>query len=97
MGVQDRHCRAARCAGAIAAIELTSEGEVAIFGGDVMHHPLELYDLNLVSCFCEFPEAARRSRRILLERAAETSALYSTAHFPRSSAGRVSRRAKGFP
>ncbi|MDQ2844696.1 MAG: MBL fold metallo-hydrolase [Acidobacteriota bacterium] len=75
-----------------AAIELIVDGRTAIFGGDVAHHPLELYDSGLVSIFCEFPEAARRSRRALLERAAERTALYFSAHFPLSSAGRVSKK-----
>ncbi len=79
-----------------AAIELTSEGQRAIFGGDVMHHPLELYDTDLVSSFCEFPEAARRSRRSLLERSAKDEALYLSAHFPLSSAGKVTKHGDGF-
>jgi len=78
-----------------AAIELTSEDEVAIFGGDIMHHPLELYDLDLVSTFCEFPDAARRSRRALVQRSEEQKALYFSAHFPLSSAGRIARVGDG--
>ena len=79
-----------------AAIELTSEGQRAIFGGDVMHHPLELYDTDLVSSFCEFPEAARRSRRLLLKRSANDRVLYISAHFPLSSAGTVTKDSDGF-
>jgi len=74
-----------------AAIELISDGRRAIFGGDVMHHPLELYDTELVSSFCEFPEIARRSRRALLERSENDGALYFSAHFPLSSAGRITK------
>lgn len=73
-----------------AAIELTVDGQKAIFGGDVMHHPLELYKPELGSAFCEFPAAAKRSRRSLLHRSAESGALYLSSHFPLSSAGRVS-------
>lgn len=79
-----------------AAIELESNGKRAIFGGDVMHHPVELYDIDLVSVFCEFPDAARRSRRYLLERAVELDALYLSAHFPLSSAGRVTEKDGAF-
>ena len=74
-----------------ASIEIESDGEVALFGGDVVHHPLEVHDTGLVSCFCEFPDATRRSRRTLLERAVERQAFYFSSHFPLSSAGRVSR------
>jgi len=79
-----------------AAIELISDGRRAIFGGDVMHHPLELYDTDLVSTFCEFPEIARRSRRALLERSANDKVLYLSAHFPLSSAGRITKDGDGY-
>ncbi len=70
-----------------AAIELRSAGQKAIFGGDAMHHPVELYDTTLVSLFCEFPAVTRRSRVALLERSVKDKALYISAHFPLSSAG----------
>ena len=74
-----------------AAIELRSAGQKAIFGGDVMHHPVELYDTTLISNFCEFPDAARRSRLQLLERSAMDEALFLSAHFPLSSAGWIKK------
>lgn len=79
-----------------ASIELVSGGETALFSGDVFHHPVEVYDPDLVSVFCEFPEAARRSRRRFLDHAASTDAVVFSSHFPLSSAGRVSRSARGF-
>ena len=79
-----------------AVIEIRSDDAVALFGGDVMHHPLELYDLELTSSFCEFPDATRRSRIAMLKHAAQTDAIWFSAHFPRSSAGRVTRRDGGF-
>jgi hypothetical protein len=39
-----------------AARSITSQGSEAIFGGDAMHHPIELYEPDLVSMFCEFPK-----------------------------------------
>lgn len=78
-----------------AAIELASEGQVGLFGGDVLHHPLEVSDPELISMFCEFPGAARRSRHLLLKRAAETKALYFSSHFPKSSAGFVEQVSGG--
>ena len=74
-----------------ASIEIESDGEVALFGGDILHHPLEVHDIDLVSCFCEFPGAVPRSRRTLLERAVERRATYFSSHFPLSSAGMVTR------
>ena len=74
-----------------ASIALTSQGEAAVFGGDVIHHPFEIIDPELVSMFCEFPDAARRSRVRLLEHLVETRALYFSSHFTGSSAGHVVR------
>ena len=79
-----------------ASIEIVSEGEVALFSGDVFHHPLEIHVPELVSVFCEFPDAARRSRLGFMERAADSSAVVLTSHFPLSSAGRVERTPSGF-
>ncbi|WP_375476814.1 MBL fold metallo-hydrolase [uncultured Nostoc sp.] len=74
-----------------AAIAVSSQGEQAIFGGDIVHHPLEMSHPELVSMFCEFPNAARASRRRLLDYAAENGALFFSSHFPASSVGRVTR------
>ena len=79
-----------------AAIEIVSEGEVALFSGDVFHHAAEIYETKLVSMFCEYPAAARQSRRFFLDRAADTQATVFTSHFPQSSAGKISRRSDGY-
>ncbi len=81
-----------------AVIMLASEGQHALFWGDVLHHPaqvaVEANDWN--SVFCEFPEAARASRKKALALAADTGVLVLTTHFPESSAGRVERRGKDY-
>lgn len=79
-----------------ASIELVSGGMTALFSGDVFHHPVEVRDVDLVSMFCEFPEATRRSRRAFLERAADSDATVFSSHLPRSSAGLIRRQADGF-
>ena len=43
-----------------------------VFGGDLMHQPLQVFRPGWNSAFCENPVRARDSRRRLLERAAET-------------------------
>lgn len=72
-----------------AAILLRSGGQEALFGGDVLHHPLEIYQPDLVSLFCEFPEAARTSRLWMLDHAVKSGATYFSSHFPETSAGRI--------
>jgi glyoxylase-like metal-dependent hydrolase (beta-lactamase superfamily II) len=79
-----------------ASIRLVSRGEQALFAGDVMHHPLQVYEPSLNSCFCEFPEAALRSRAAVLEDAAERGATVFTTHFAQSSVGRIDRRGDRF-
>ncbi len=79
-----------------AAIEIVSDGKTALFGGDVLHHPLEIHDTELISMFCEFPDATRRSRHLLLKRAVETEALYFSSHFPESSAGAIGQSSDGY-
>jgi len=79
-----------------ASIRFISRGEEALFSGDLMHHPLQVYETGLHSCFCEFPEAALRSRQWGLEHAAEHNALYFSTHFGGSSAGRISRKGDRF-
>lgn len=72
-----------------ASIMFEDAGEKAFFWGDVLHHPVQLANLDWNSIFCEFPEAARAARRKALNIAAETGALVFTTHFPASSAGRI--------
>ncbi|GAB0112914.1 MBL fold metallo-hydrolase [Acidisoma sp. C75] len=79
-----------------AAIRLRSEGAEALFWGDVLHHPLQVARPDWNSVYCEFPEAARRSRGSALAYAAESGALVLTTHFGESSAGRVTRAGDRF-
>jgi glyoxylase-like metal-dependent hydrolase (beta-lactamase superfamily II) len=79
-----------------ASIELISGSERALFSGDVLHHPVEVYDPDLVSAFCEFPDASRRSRGWFLDYAASTDSVVFSSHFPHSSMGRILRSPRGF-
>jgi glyoxylase-like metal-dependent hydrolase (beta-lactamase superfamily II) len=79
-----------------ASISLTSRGETALFWGDVMHHPLQFRRPEINSVYCEFPQAAQRSRHRAMRLAAELDALVFTTHFGASSVGRVSRQPHSF-
>jgi glyoxylase-like metal-dependent hydrolase (beta-lactamase superfamily II) len=79
-----------------ASIRLRSGGQEALFLGDVMHHPLQVYRPDLRSVYCEFPEASQTSREWMLSYASENHALCFTSHFAESSAGYVSRTTDGF-
>ncbi|UYG04628.1 MBL fold metallo-hydrolase [Halomonas sp. LR3S48] len=79
-----------------ASISLTSRGETALFWGDIMHHPLQFRRPEINSIYCEFPQAAQRSRHKAMQLASELDAQVFTTHFGDSSVGRVSRHAHGF-
>jgi glyoxylase-like metal-dependent hydrolase (beta-lactamase superfamily II) len=78
------------------AIKLVNSGQKGIFGGDIMHQPLQVFRPDWNSTFCEDPKHARESRRWLLEQSAEDSSTVFTAHFANSSAGRITRRGDQF-
>lgn len=78
------------------SISLTSQGEHALFSGDVMHHPVQVAKPEWNSVFCEFQEDAQSSRLWALNHAADHSAIFFSSHFPGSSVGRVERDETGF-
>jgi glyoxylase-like metal-dependent hydrolase (beta-lactamase superfamily II) len=78
------------------AIKLQSREHRAVFSGDIMHQPLQVFRPDWNSAFCEDPTRARASRRWLLEHAADTGSTVFTAHFANSSAGRITRHGNRF-
>lgn len=78
------------------SVELVSQGEAAIFGGDVMHTPVQVFNPHLNTVFCEFYEQALSSRQRLLSKLADEGSLYLSTHFAGSSAGYVTRTDDGY-
>jgi glyoxylase-like metal-dependent hydrolase (beta-lactamase superfamily II) len=78
------------------AIEMESQGETALFSGDVMHSPIQVHRPHWSSMFCLDPDRGRTSREWLLDHAATRRATVFTAHFPQTSAGAVTRTGNGF-
>lgn len=74
-----------------ASIALMSQGEHALFGGDVMHHPIQTRYPHWNSTFCEDKPRAATSRSWALDWCADHEALYFSSHFAASSAGRITR------
>jgi glyoxylase-like metal-dependent hydrolase (beta-lactamase superfamily II) len=62
-------------------LKLEHAGERALFCGDVVHHPLQVYAPQWNSVFCELPEQARATRRCVLDHCADENALLFPAHF----------------
>jgi glyoxylase-like metal-dependent hydrolase (beta-lactamase superfamily II) len=62
-------------------LRLASEGERAVFVGDMLHSPAQVLCPDWNSCFCEDVEQARSSRRRVLARAADENELVIPAHW----------------
>ena len=77
-------------------ITLQSKGTEALFIGDIMHNPIQIYHPHWSSAFCSDPEQARRTRRRVLEHAAGKGSLIYPQHFAGPFIGRVTENAGKF-
>jgi glyoxylase-like metal-dependent hydrolase (beta-lactamase superfamily II) len=77
-------------------LALRSGSDRAFFVGDLMHSPVQILRPDCSSCFCDDPVQAARTRRGLLERAADGRALVIPAHFGGSGAAEVRRHGGHF-
>jgi glyoxylase-like metal-dependent hydrolase (beta-lactamase superfamily II) len=78
------------------AFRLQSRGVEALFSGDIMHQPIQIYHPDWNTAFCEQADLARASRKWVLEHCAETRAKLFPAHFAGSFAGHIGRKGDGF-
>ncbi|MEU3294405.1 MBL fold metallo-hydrolase [Streptomyces longwoodensis] len=77
-------------------VTLESGADRAVFVGDLLHHPVQIYQPDVNSCFCEDPVTARASRKHLLAWAADHRALVFPAHLRGGLAAEVRRSADTF-
>ncbi|ODU68755.1 MAG: hypothetical protein ABT05_02540 [Lautropia sp. SCN 66-9] len=77
-------------------VKLEDEGEKAVFSGDILHHPIQVYQPDWNSFACEAPEVARRTRREVLAYCADEKALLFPAHFAAPHVAAIERTAEGF-
>lgn len=79
------------------SVRATSGGETGIFCGDIVHSPIEMTYPHVNTYACEDQDAARTTRRALLEDAVEYGHRLMPAHFPDPFAVcRVERSGEGF-
>jgi glyoxylase-like metal-dependent hydrolase (beta-lactamase superfamily II) len=78
------------------SLKLEDEGRKAIFSGDVLHHPIQVYRPDWNSYACEEPELARRTRREVLAWCADEGALLFPAHFAAPHVAAIRRTPEGF-
>lgn len=72
-----------------AFIRLVSNGAEAVFAGDAIHHPVQVYHTDWSTVACVDQAAAGSSRRKILERCCERGSLLLPAHFAAPYAARV--------
>jgi glyoxylase-like metal-dependent hydrolase (beta-lactamase superfamily II) len=77
-------------------IRLSDAGREAMFSGDIMHHPVQVYYPEWSSQFCWNQDMSARSRRKVLEHCAEHHSLLCPAHFPGANAGYIHRAGDAF-
>ncbi len=77
------------------SIQLESQGERAVFCGDILHHALQVYRPHWNSFACADGDKARQSRRKVLEQCAG-GALLMPAHFGAPFACNIEHRQGGF-
>jgi glyoxylase-like metal-dependent hydrolase (beta-lactamase superfamily II) len=75
---------------------LLDTGQEAVFIGDVMHHPIQVYRPEWSTRVCTDPRAAEASRRRVLEHCANCNAQVFPAHFGAPHIGRVRRQGQGY-
>lgn len=74
-----------------ASILVEVEGERAIITGDAMHHPCQIARPHWHTLADTDPDLARRSRKDLLDKYADTGTLFIGSHFAQPTAGWVCR------
>ncbi len=77
-------------------LTLTSGDAKALFTGDICHHPIQVYEPEWNSAFCELPDQAIATRKRVLEFCVENNALMMPAHFGPSFAGYVEESGGAF-
>lgn len=77
-------------------LRLEDGGQEALFTGDIMHHPIQVFEPDWNSAFCIDPAAARATRRRVLERCVSHGGLLCPAHFGAPHAGHVTAKGGAF-
>lgn len=76
--------------------KIRSQGEEAIFCGDVFHSPIQIVKPEINSGYCIYPDQARETRRRFLEDCVATEALLLPVHFGKPHFGYVRKEKNGF-
>jgi len=78
------------------SVQVNTDAGSAIITGDMMHHPIQLFEPGLCALFEEDSDEAARTRVALLERWRREGALLLGTHFPGTGIGVIEQDARGF-
>jgi len=78
------------------AFHLHSQGEEGVFGGDVMHHPIQIAYPSWNIAFDMLPDVARKNRATFLANTARSGALFMPCHFAPPFCGYIREQAGGY-
>ena len=76
-------------------LRLKGGGKDALFVGDILHHPIQVFEPDWNSAFCFDQTAARTTRRRVLSHCADHGSLLCPAHFGAPHCGHVARAPGG--
>jgi glyoxylase-like metal-dependent hydrolase (beta-lactamase superfamily II) len=76
-------------------LKLMEDGGGALFCGDTLHHPVQVYEPDWSTRFCDDPVQARVSRRKVLEHCAEHRSLLFPTHFAAPHVAAIERSGEG--
>jgi glyoxylase-like metal-dependent hydrolase (beta-lactamase superfamily II) len=79
-----------------ASIILENGEPKALFAGNVLYHPIQVIEPELISLFDPDRDQSLQSRIWAFNYAADQDTIWFSSHFPASSAGRVSHIAGGY-
>ncbi len=78
------------------SVGIVTDGGEALVTGDMAHHPIQLFEPDLVALFEEDSDMAARTRTKLVERLVERDSLVLGTHFAGTGIGRMERAPGGF-
>ncbi|TYR30536.1 MBL fold metallo-hydrolase [Mesorhizobium microcysteis] len=77
-------------------VKYESAGGNFVISADVVHYPVQVYEPQVTSRFCEHVDLAETTRRRLLDYCADNDALLMPMHFGAPHAGRIFRTDRGY-
>lgn len=78
------------------SVQVTADSGSAVITGDMMHHPIQLFEPELCTMFEQDSDEAARTRVRLLEQWRQRDVLILGTHFPGTGIGRIEYDSSGF-